>query len=121
MSLIRRRPRLPVVATVLALSVLPALAQEDAGFSTRGIQGTVMDRDGHPMVGAVVELENTRTLLVRTFITQKDGKYHFEELYSDLDYRIRAMRAGVFGPAKHLSRFNGSKDATVNLKLGSSP
>jgi hypothetical protein len=71
-----------------------------------------------PCRAQVVEIENTRTLTVRSFITQGDGKYHFQELNTDVDYRIRAMLDGVFGPPKNLSRFQSRKEATVNLKIG---
>jgi Carboxypeptidase regulatory-like domain len=106
------------LATALLILALHAAAQENAESPSRAVQGLVSDRNGHPVQGAVVEIENTRTLTVRSFITERDGKYHFQELNTDTDYRIRAMLDGVFGPPKSLSRFQSRKEATVNLKIG---
>jgi hypothetical protein len=106
------------LATALLILSLHAAAQENAESPSRAVQGLVRDRNGRPVQGAVVEIENTRTLAVRSFITQRDGKYHFQELNTDVDYRIRAMLDGVFGPPKNLSRFQSRKEATVNLKIG---
>jgi hypothetical protein len=107
-----------VLASAVLFISFCALAQENAVTASRTVQGLVRDGKGRPVQGAVVEIENTHTLAVRSFITQRDGKYHFEELNTDVDYRIQAMEDGVFGPSKNLSRFQSRKEATVNLKIG---
>src|SRR5260370_15365811 len=48
--------------------------------ATRSVQGAVTNSDDSPAVGAVVQLENTKTLQVRSFITQADGLFHFYAL-----------------------------------------
>jgi hypothetical protein len=84
---------------------------------TRNVQGTVSGSDDSAVDGARVYLENTKTLQVRTFYTQKDGSYYFHELSPDVDYKLRAEYEGVTSPTKTLSSFDTRKDAVLNLKL----
>lgn len=84
---------------------------------TRNVQGTVSAADDSPVDGARVYLENTKTLQVRTFYTQKDGSYYFHELSPDVDYKLRAEFEGAASSTKTLSSFDTRKDAVLNLKL----
>jgi hypothetical protein len=95
----------------------PARAREYSGTRTRSVQGMVTDRTGRPVAGAAVELENTQTLDIRSFLTDEDGKYHFEDLYSNVDYKLRVQYHGTFGPSKRLSQFSSRKDSTINLRV----
>jgi hypothetical protein len=111
----------PCVVLAAAALVLSVCAHaETLGSRSRSIQGRVSFTDGEPASGAAVEIENLDTLNIRSFITQKGGTYHFNELYSNADYRVRAEYHGVFGPAKALSRFGGRKKTTINLTVGAS-
>ena len=40
----------------------------------RTIEGTVLDHEGHPVPGAVVLIEDLKTLQVRSYIVQQDGQ-----------------------------------------------
>jgi hypothetical protein len=109
------------IVTVLTVALLlfclaPAFAQKKSD-TTRSVEGVVSNADDSPAVGAVVQLENTRTQQIRSFITQEDGKYHFFELSTDVDYRLRADSKGATSGAKTLSSFDGRKKAVINLKL----
>ncbi len=84
---------------------------------TRNVQGVVSASDGSVIDGARVYLENTKTLQVRTFYTQKDGSYYFHELNTDVDYKLRAEFDGSTSPTRTLSSFDSRKDAVMNLKL----
>ncbi len=84
---------------------------------TRNVQGTVSAADDSVVNGARVYLENTKTLQVRTFYTQKDGAYYFHELSPDVDYKLRAEFEGAISPTRTLSSFDTRKDAVMNLKL----
>lgn len=104
-----------------ALLLLPAgsFAQKKNKGSeqTRSVQGVVSAADDSVVNGARVYLENTKTLQVRTFYTQKDGTYTFHELSPDVDYKIRAEFEGATTPTKTLSSFDTRKEAVLNLKL----
>jgi hypothetical protein len=116
-----------VLAVTLALSVPVCFAQttyaqgkpKKGESATRSAQGAVTNSDDSPAVGAVVQLENTKTLQIRSFITKEDGVYHFYELNTDVDYKLKAedKKSGASSDAKTLSSFDSRKQAIINLKL----
>ena len=83
------------------------------------MQGAVTNPDGSPATDAVVQLENTKTLQVRSYITKEDGIFHFYELGSDVDYKLKAedKKTGSSSDTKTLSSFDSRKQAIINLKL----
>jgi hypothetical protein len=110
----------PVLAVILLLFCLaPAFAQKNkkTDNTTRTVEGLVSNPDDSPAVGAVVQLENTKTQQIRSFITQDDGKYRFFELSTEVDYRLKADAKGATSGSKTLSSFDGRKTAVINLKL----
>jgi hypothetical protein len=104
-----------VVACVGLLSAQRNKDKEDP--TVRNLQGYVNDPDDKPVADAVVQLKDTRTLQVRSFITQPDGSYHFSGLRTDTDYEIKADYNGMSSDNKRLSNFDTRKIALVNLKL----
>ena len=110
-----------VSLTVALLAWLePAAAQkkdkqQDSG--TRSVQGVVTDEDGNPVEGAVVQLKNTKTLQVRSYITRGDGAYQFHGLSSDVDYQLKAEFRGRSSDVRTLSVFDSRKKAVINLRL----
>ena len=111
------------LVTVLAAVLL--LAGLSTGFAqnkkndtgTRSVEGVVTNPDDTPAVGAVVQLENTKTQQIRSYITKEDGKYRFYELSTEVDYKLKADHNGATSGAKTLSSFDGRKQAVINLKL----
>jgi Carboxypeptidase regulatory-like domain len=83
----------------------------------RSIEGTVLDKAGAPVAGAVVLLKDTKTLQVRSYISQHDGKYHFYGLSSDINYEVRAQSGDMSSPKKHISVFDSRSKILVKLKL----
>lgn len=83
----------------------------------RSVEGSVTFRDGEPVRGAVVQLRDTHTLSIRSYITKRDGRYHFESLNPDIDYELRVSYHNKFGKAKTLSQFNARKHAKIDLKV----
>jgi len=105
-----------IAVVFLALAVSSAWAQKgDTG--TRSVEGVVANSDDSPAAGAVVQLENTKTQQIRSYITKEDGKYRFYELSTEVDYRLKADHNGATSGAKTLSSFDGRKQAVINLKL----
>ena len=101
-----------------AVLTLPVAAQEkrNEDASTRSVEGVVSDNSG-PVSGAVVQLKDTKTLQVRSFVTQKDGAYHFYGLSTNTDYELHATYQGTSSGTKTLTVFNTRKKAVVDLKL----
>lgn len=106
-----------VILLLFAVSIGVAQAQKKGDTGTRSVEGVVTNADDTPAAGAVVQLENTKTLQIRSFITKEDGKYHFYDLSTEIDYKLKADRSGAASGAKTLSSFDGRKQATINLKL----
>ncbi len=105
--------RLLALAAVL---VWGAFAQ--GYFATRSVHGIVTDSAGEPLKGAVVQLEDTRTLQIRTFITKRDGAYTFHRLSTEVDYTLQAAFQGRQSGTKRLSRLDSHKDKKIDLKVG---
>ena len=66
-----------------------------------------------------MQLENTKTQQIRSYITKEDGKYRFYELSTEVDYRLKADHDGATSGYKTLSAFDSRKQAVINLKLNS--
>jgi len=113
-------------AKVAAFSLAMLLAVASTGFaqkdknkdsSTRSVGGVVSGPDDKPVVGAVVQLKDTKTKNVRSFYTQDKGEYYFHELSPDVAYELTATYQGASSKTHTLSVFDSRKDAVVNLKL----
>lgn len=108
------------IAAVLLILASASFAQEKkkkGQDTTRSVAGVVTTGDESPAVGAVVQLKNTKTLQIRSFITKENGSYYFHELSPDVDYELKADYQGASSPTKTLSSFDSRKSATINLKL----
>jgi hypothetical protein len=110
----------------LVLVAVLLLAGAPAGFAqgkkkgedqNRSVKGAVRAVDDQTVTGAVVQLKNTKTLQVRSFITKDDGSYYFLGLSPDIDYELRADYQGASSGTKTLSSFDSRKEAIINLKL----
>jgi Carboxypeptidase regulatory-like domain len=102
---------------VLLLCAPAAFAQKKGAETTRSVQGIVTVADDSPVNGAVVQLKNSKTLQIRSFITKDDGMYHFYDLSPDIDYELKADYQGASSNTKTLSSFDSRKQAVLNLKL----
>ena len=111
---------LTFLAAVLLISASVSIAQnkkKKGEETTRSVAGVVTTADDAGVTGAVVQLKNTKTLQIRSFITKENGSYYFHELSPDVDYELKADYQGASSPTKTLSSFDSRKNATINLKL----
>ena len=108
-----------VCIALMGVAAMPAAAQtaRNEDVSARSVQGTVSNASGAAVGGAVVLLKDTKTLQVRSFVTQADGQYHFYGLNSNNDYQLRAEHNGSSSSTKTLSVFDSRKKAVIDLKL----
>lgn len=110
--------RMLVFAALAGGCMLPAQnARAKQEFNTRTVEGQVTDEAKQAVNGAVVQLEDTKTLQIRSFITQEDGRYHFTGLSTNVDYQLHAQHDGAHSGTKRLDVFNSHHVATVNLRL----
>ena len=112
-----RRTVVAVFLLALVTAALPAAQKKNEDLSSRSVQGTISNAAGEAVAGAVVQLKNTKTLQIRSFITKEQGEYYFNSLSPDVDYEIHAMMSGASSPTKTLSSFDSRKQAIINLKL----
>ena len=116
------RKFLTALVAVVALAgvvTLPAQAQkkDSDDRQTRSVQGVVTNNGDAPLEGAVVQLKDTKTLQIRSFITKQNGTYHFHSLNPDIDYELKAEHQGASSGSKTLSSFDSRKSAVINLKI----
>jgi hypothetical protein len=104
-------------ACVVAILVPPRVPAQSEDTNTRIVEGLVTNAANQPVAKAVVQLKNTKTLQIRSFITQEDGNYHFAGLATDVEYQVKADHEGAATSWKSLSVFNSKKTAVINLKL----
>jgi hypothetical protein len=108
---------LALLAVLLLFASATFAQKKKDAVNTRSVQGTVTVADDSPVNGAVVQLKNTKTLQIRSFITKDDGTYHFYDLSPDIDYQLKADYQGASSNTKTLSSFDSRKQTTLNLKL----
>lgn len=110
-----------VLSLTLCTSAYGQLFQGDKkkreDTNTRTVKGVVMDASDTPVNGAVVQMKDTKTLQVRSFITQDAGQYHFAGLSTNVDYEFKADHQGASSGTKTLSTFDSRREAVINLKL----
>ncbi|HVZ18101.1 MAG TPA: carboxypeptidase-like regulatory domain-containing protein [Terriglobales bacterium] len=104
------------VALSLFMAVIPFVAAENSP-ATRTLQGQVMKGSEVPLPGAVVYLKNTKTMAVRSFISDNSGNYRFTSLSPNVDYEVFAEYKGAKSDTKTLSAFDSRATATINLKV----
>jgi hypothetical protein len=102
-----------------AVFVLPvaALQAQQASATQRVLQGKVVDKGDAAIRGAVVYLKDSRSLSVRSYITDDNGTYRFGQLAQNTDYEIWAESNGRKSGTKSISSFDSKKEFTFNLKI----
>ena len=100
---------------VLLAAGVPALAQEEG--PTRSVKGIVTNEQEDPIEGAVVQLKNTKTLQVKSFITNRDGSYYFHGLDTNVDYQLKARSGNVESRTRTVSTFDDRREVVYNFEL----
>ena len=83
----------------------------------RVVQGRVLDKKEAPIIGAVVYLKDTRSLAVKSYLTDESGRFHFGQLADGADYEIWAEQNGKRSSSKTISQFNSKLDIQFTLKI----
>jgi len=85
--------------------------------TVRNVEGLVSLPGGAPAAGAVVQIKNLKNLQIRSYITQENGKYIFQNLSTSIDYELSARHNDTESPKRTLTVFDTRLDAIVNLQL----
>ena len=95
-----------------------ALAQKKKKVErTRTVKGLVTTEAEDPIRGAVVQLKNTRTLVVKSFFTTPAGSYYFHGLDPNVDYELKAKYDEAASRTRTVSSFDDRMELIYNFKL----
>jgi hypothetical protein len=117
-SKVVRNRRVLCVAVIFSAALVFAAEQGEGAL--RMVTGRVVDSQDQPLHKAVVHLKNTRTLAIKTYITEPDGSYRFSALSPNVDYELYAEYQGEHSDTRTVSAFSNRKQVTVNLKVRTS-
>ena len=118
--------RLTAVAAIVlasgALCAIPSaraseLVQRNSQADSKTLTGRVVNAQDAPMQKAIVYLKNTKTLAIKTYISESDGSYRFPGLAANVDYEVYAEREGARSDTKTLSGFDSRRQANITLKI----
>ena len=106
-------------AVLLLALVWPAVAAppKEKEPQTRTLTGQVTDQDGNPLADAVVYLKNTKTLAIKSYISDAQGNYRFASLSPNVDYEVYAEYQEHRSPTRTLSSFDSRSEVVFNLKI----
>lgn len=100
----------------LATLVLTASAREPEP-TKRIVRGQVLDAEGKAVVGALVHLKNLSTQASLSVVTEKEGRYQFNELDKKTDHEIFAEWREQKSRPRKISQFDTRNLITLNLSL----
>jgi hypothetical protein len=111
---------LSAALAIVCLQAPSTFAQKDhSRDETRMLTGKVFSSADEPVQKAIVYLKNTKSLAIRTYISDADGSYHFPALAPNVDYEVYAEFNGARSDTKTLSAFDDRKIFNVFLRLHS--
>ena len=92
-------------------------SHKNAHFTSRTLTGMILTKSDKPVPEAIVYLKNTKTLAIKTYISQNDGTYRFPELSLNSDYEVYAEKQGKKSSTKTLSQFDDREKPNINLQI----
>ncbi len=111
-----------VTAAIFCLSVAfsaPTLSAQimDREHRLRNLSGTVTSPSHEPLRGAVVELQEGEGAEVKSYITAEDGRYHFNRLNSEADYRVWVVFRNRHSKNHEISKFDDHLDKVIDFTI----
>jgi hypothetical protein len=112
-----------VALAMLALGVGPMAkiacpaAQAQQNFGQRVVEGFVQDANSAEVAGATVFLRNAKTKAIRSYTTEKGGRFRFVQVNMSDDFDLWAEKDGNKSPSKTVSSWDTRKDVQEILKL----
>lgn len=102
---------------MVLLCVLPGAAQAGDARSLRTLSGIITDGGHEPIRNAVVELRNSNTDQMITFITDTSGRYSFKRLDSHTDFQVWVLFRGHRSETRSISMFDSHLDKVINFTV----
>jgi carboxypeptidase family protein len=104
-------------AAMMPLASMAPVAARQKDSQVRTVHGGVLDKSDNIVNGGVVYLQNKKTQVIRTYISDQDGQYTFSGLDPNVDYDIHAELNGLTSVVKTISSFDSRKEIVLSLKL----
>ena len=101
----------------LWLRAEPGWSQRMPQPSVRNLSGSITDAGHEPIRGAVVELRNTTTNLVVTYITDASGHYSFKRLNGNTDYEVWVLFRGNRSATRSISKFDSHMKKVIDFTV----
>ncbi|HXS13396.1 MAG TPA: carboxypeptidase-like regulatory domain-containing protein [Acidobacteriaceae bacterium] len=106
----------------LPAGATPAWASGPAATTTkvpklRTIEGLVCSKEGTPLQGAVVYLQDSKSLTVKSYLSDAQGRFHFRQLSMSADFDLWAELNGKRSKTRTISQFNSKTDLNFKLTL----
>ena len=92
--------------------------KKEKPITSRNLSGQITDNNDNPISDAIVYLKDTKTLSIKSYVSQKDGSYRFNALSMNNDYEVYAQKNEKKSPTKKLSQFDSRGEPRINLKIG---
>ena len=87
------------------------------GTAERSLQGTVVDKNGTAVPGALVYLKEGGKTSVSLSVADAKGSYRFGPLARDTDYEVWAKVNGKASASKMISSFNSNDTIVLSLQV----
>jgi hypothetical protein len=85
--------------------------------SVRNLTGKITDSGHEPIRGAIVELRNSETLVVVTYITDASGQYNFKRLDGTTDFEVWVLFRGHRSATRSISKFDSHMAKVINFTV----
>jgi hypothetical protein len=106
-----------VLIFLLAIAAVSPITARQKDSQVRTVHGGVLDKSDNIVNGGVVYLQNKKTQVIRTYISDEEGQYTFSGLDPNVDYDIHAELNGLTSATRTISSFDARKDIVLTLKL----
>jgi len=83
----------------------------------RTVDGKVTGKNDAPLAGAVVYLKDSKSMAVKTYLTDDAGHFHFGQLGQNTDYELWAESDSQRSKSKGISSFDSKNSYYFTLKV----
>ena len=94
-----------------------SIPKKDKPITSRTVVGLVTDKNDTPIADAIVYLKDTKSLTIKSYVSQKDGTYRFNALSPNIDYELYAQKDSKKSATRKLSQFDSRAEPRINLKI----
>lgn len=106
-----------MAATVVLTPCRGLFEARAQNLGQRNVTGSVVDADANPVIGATIFLKSQKTKSIRSYSSDKDGRFRFAQVNMTDDYDLWAEKEGKKSATKTVSSWDARKEFETELKL----